>query len=233
VLGLVMAGLVVVRLQGVGSALAWGLVLLGLLAVVPLVRVERELAEPLIDVRLLASPGQWPIQLTAFLFGMSVLGAQIPLSTFARTDPAQTGYGLGADAGFVSTLIGLYVVALLVGALLLPVAARVLGPRGALVRRVRARGRRLRALAALPRHHGPGPAQHGRRRPRIGPAGGGASCSGGRSSARRPHRFRHRHDQRDEDRRRRDRLCRLRDIAGLHRKHRRPDRGGRLARGLL
>ena len=133
VLGLVMAGLVVVRLQGAGSALAWGLVLLGLLAVVPLVRVESSLAEPLIDVRLLARPGQWPVQLTAFLFGMSVLGAQIPLSTFARTDPAVTGYGLGADASFVSTLIGLYVVSLLVGALLLALAARLLGPTGALV----------------------------------------------------------------------------------------------------
>ena len=133
VLGLVMAGLVVVRLQGVGSVLAWGLVVLGLLAVVPLVRVERELAEPLIDVRLLASPAQWPIQLTAFLFGMSVLGAQIPLSTFARTDPDVAGYGLGADASFVSTLLGLYVVCILIGALLLPWTARLLGPRGALV----------------------------------------------------------------------------------------------------
>jgi hypothetical protein len=133
VLGLVMAGLVVVRLQGAGSALAWGLVLLGLAAVVPLVRVERELAEPLVDVRLLASAGQWPIQLTAFLFGMSVLGAQIPLSTFARTDPDVAGYGLGADASFVSALLGLYVVCILLGALLLPAAARLLGPRGALV----------------------------------------------------------------------------------------------------
>ena len=56
------------------------------------------------------------MQLTAFLFGMSVLGAQIPLSTFARTDPDVAGYGLGADASFVSTLIGVYVVFLAVGA---------------------------------------------------------------------------------------------------------------------
>ena len=32
-------------------------------------------------------------------------GAQIPLSTFARTDPAEVGFGLGADASFVSLLI--------------------------------------------------------------------------------------------------------------------------------
>ena len=133
VLGLVMAGLIVVRLQGADSLLAWTLVALGLLAIVPLVRVENAQPEPLVDVRLLASAGQWPVQVTAFLFGMSVLGAQIPLSTFARTDPAVAGYGLGADASFVSTLIGLYVVSLVVGALLLPLAARVLGPTGALV----------------------------------------------------------------------------------------------------
>ena len=133
VLGLIMAGLVVVRLQGPGSPLAWSLVLLGLVAVVPLVRIEAATPEPLIDVRLLASPGQWPLQLTAMLFGVSVLGAQIPLSTFARSDPAVTGYGLGADAAFVSTLIGLYVVSLMVGALSLPLASRVLGARGALV----------------------------------------------------------------------------------------------------
>ena len=73
------------------------------------------------------------MQLTAFLFGMSVLGAQIPLSTFARTDPEVAGYGLGADASFVSTLIGVYVVFLAVGAFTLPLTTRLLGPRGALI----------------------------------------------------------------------------------------------------
>jgi MFS family permease len=131
--GLVMAGLVVVRVDGAGSVLAWALVLLGLLTLVPFGRYELARDEPLIDVRLLGMPGQWPVQLTAFLFGMSVLGAQIPLSTFARTDPDVAGYGLGADAGFVSTLIGVYVVFLAVGAFTLPLTTRWLGARGALV----------------------------------------------------------------------------------------------------
>ena len=96
----------------------------------PFVRYENAQAEPLVDVRLMAQPGQWPVQLTAFLFGMSVLGAQIPLSTFARTDPDVAGFGLGADAAFVSTLIGVYVVFLAIGALTLPLTARLLGPRG-------------------------------------------------------------------------------------------------------
>ena len=105
--------------------LPWLVLVVGVLSLWPFARFELGLEEPLIDVRLMASPAQWPVQLTAFLFGMSVLGAQIPLSTFARTDPDEAGYGLGASAGFVSTLIGVYVLALVAGALLLPVVGRV------------------------------------------------------------------------------------------------------------
>ncbi len=133
VLGLVMGGLVALRLAGPASVLPWLLILAGLLALVPFWRFEAARDDPVIDVRLLATAGQWPVQLTAFLFGISVLGAQIPLSTFARTDPDVVGYGLGADASFVSTLIGVYVVLLAVGAFTLPLTTRLLGERGALV----------------------------------------------------------------------------------------------------
>lgn len=133
VLGLVMGGLIAVRLTGPGSFLPWLLIVAGLAALLPFVRYENSRPDPLIDVRLMAQRAQWPVQLTAFLFGMSVLGAQIPLSTFARTDPAAAGYGLGADASFVSTLIGVYVVFLAIGALTLPLTARLFGARGALV----------------------------------------------------------------------------------------------------
>jgi MFS family permease len=132
-IGLVMGGLICIRVQGPDSVLAWLLVLAGLAVLVPFARYEAAQPEPMVDVRLLATPGQWPVQLTAFLFGMSVLGAQIPLSTFARTDPDTAGYGLGADAAFVSTLIGVYVVFLAIGAFTLPLTSRALGPRGALV----------------------------------------------------------------------------------------------------
>jgi MFS family permease len=132
-LGLVMAGLVVIRLDGPASVPAWLLILAGVATFVPFTRHEDARPDPIVDVRLLRSPGQWPVQLTAFLFGMSVLGAQIPLSTFARTDPAVAGYGLGADASFVSTLVGLYVVFLAIGAFTLPVTSRLVGPRNALV----------------------------------------------------------------------------------------------------
>ncbi|MCW2756888.1 MAG: major facilitator superfamily 1 [Nocardioidaceae bacterium] len=127
-----MGGLVLIRLDGPGSLVAWLVIVLGLVAFVPFVRYERAHPDPLVDVRLLATSGQWPVQLTAFLFGMSVLGAQIPLSTYAQTDRS-VGYGLGADSGFVSTLIGLYVISLVVGALSLPWASKRVGPRNALL----------------------------------------------------------------------------------------------------
>ena len=133
VLGLVMGGLIAIRLTGPGSLLPWLLIVAGLAALLPFVRYENSRPDPLIDVRLLSRRAQWPVQLTAFLFGMSVLGAQIPLSTFARTDPAEAGFGLGADAAFVSTLIGVYVVFLAIGALTLPLTARLFGARGSLV----------------------------------------------------------------------------------------------------
>jgi MFS family permease len=132
-IGLVMGGLIAIRVQGPGSVLAWVLVLAGLVTLVPFARYENRHADPMVDVRLLRTPGQWPVQLTAFLFGMSVLGAQIPLSTFARTDPDTAGHGLGADASFVSALIAVYVVFLAIGAFTLPLTSRLLGPRGALV----------------------------------------------------------------------------------------------------
>ncbi len=130
---LVMTGLIVMRLRGAASGWAWLSVLAGLAALIPFVRIEARTREPLVDVHLLRSPRQWPVQTASFLFGMSVLGAQIPLSTFARTDPGTTGYGLGASASFVSVLVGAYVLTMLVGALGMPYAARVLTPRGGLV----------------------------------------------------------------------------------------------------
>lgn len=128
-----MAGLSLVRLVGVGSIWTWLLLLAAFGLLVPFVRHSLRVEEPLVDVRMLAAPAQWPVQLTATLFGVSVLGAQVPLSTFARTDPSAVGYGLGLTAGTVSYIIGAYVLSLAIGALLLPVVSRLLSPRLALV----------------------------------------------------------------------------------------------------
>lgn len=131
-LALVMAGLIAIRLEGPASPVAWLLVVAGLLLLVPLARHSSQLEEPLVDVRLLASPQQWPLQLTAFLFGFSVLGAQIPLSTFAQT-PKELGYGLGVDSQQVSYLIAVYVLSMAAGAFSLPLWSRWFGARNALV----------------------------------------------------------------------------------------------------
>ena len=113
-----MAGLSLVRIAGITSPWTW-LALLGAFALlVPFVRHELRVDEPLVDIRMLVAPAQWPVQVTAALFGVSVLGAQVPLSTFARTDPDAVGYGLGLSAGTVSLIIGAYVLSMAVGYLL-------------------------------------------------------------------------------------------------------------------
>ena len=85
--------------------------------------------DPLIDVRMFRSPALGPVFLTAGLFGVSVLGAQAPLSTFARTDPEVYGYGLGTAGFATSLIIGIYLIAMIIGALLFPLIARLTAPR--------------------------------------------------------------------------------------------------------
>ncbi|MCW2739378.1 MFS transporter [Nocardioides sp.] len=126
-LGVLMGGLVMLRLDGAGSALGWLIVVASFVAFAVFWRFELNHPEPIVDVRLLSSPAQWPVQVTAFLFGIPVLGGQIPLSTYAQADPTERGYGLGADPAFISTLIGLYVVTLAIGAFTLPLTTRLLG----------------------------------------------------------------------------------------------------------
>ncbi|WP_235997127.1 MFS transporter [Aestuariimicrobium ganziense] len=126
-LGLLMAGLVLLRLWGAGALAGWGLIVVALVVFGVFVRFELRHPEPVVDMRLFGSSKQWPVQLTAFLFGVPVLGGQIPLSTFAQADPAARGYGLGVEPAFVSTLIGLYVITLAVGAFTLPLTTRLLG----------------------------------------------------------------------------------------------------------
>jgi predicted MFS family arabinose efflux permease len=116
VLLVITGGLTFVRVNGAGELWPWLLTALGLLLVVPFVRYELRREDPLVDFRVLRSPSMWPVQLTAGLFGVSVLGAQGPLSTYARTDPEVYGYGLGLSTSEVSIVIGGYVVSMLLGA---------------------------------------------------------------------------------------------------------------------
>ncbi|MEJ6489004.1 MFS transporter [Leucobacter sp. USCH14] len=125
-------GLGLLRVQGPTHLLPWAVVVLGLLLFVPFAHWELRHPDPLIDVRLFRSPALAPVFVTAALFGMSVLGAQAPLSTFIRTDPTTAGYGLGIGGFPTSLVIGMYLIAMVAGALLYPLASRVFSPRGAL-----------------------------------------------------------------------------------------------------
>lgn len=126
-------GLSLLRLGGAGDVTAWLVIGAGLLLLVPFALWELRRADPLIDVRMFRNPALWPVFLTAGLFGVSVLGAQAPLSTFARTDPGVHGYGLGTAGFTTSLLIGFYLIAMIAGALLFPLLARRITPRRSLV----------------------------------------------------------------------------------------------------
>ena len=123
-------GLSLLRLEGgLVNPWSWTVVALGILLVVPFALWELRHEDPLIDVRMFRSPALGPVFLTAGLFGVSVLGAQAPLSTFARTDPAVYGYGLGTSGFATSLIIGIYLIAMITGALLFPLIARLTAPR--------------------------------------------------------------------------------------------------------
>lgn len=128
-----MAGLMLVRTLGLASVWVWLLLAVGLGLAVPFVRTELAAREPLVNLRILSLAPQWPIQITAFLFGMSILGAQIPLSTFARTNADLYGFGLSLTASKTSLIIGGYVLSLAVGALIYPRVGRRYGTRAAMV----------------------------------------------------------------------------------------------------
>lgn len=132
-LAAIMGGLSVLRVLGLAAWQPWAFVALGLALLAAFIRVELRAQDPVVDMRVIADRRQWPIQATAFFFGMSVLGAQAPLSTFARTDPAATGHGLGLSSSQTSYIIGAYVLSLAIGALCLSPLTKRLPLRDALI----------------------------------------------------------------------------------------------------
>jgi MFS family permease len=129
---LITSGLTFLRINGPGTWWPWLIIVVGVLVFIPWGRFELRRPDPAIDLRMLGRPSMWPVQLTAGLVGVSLLGAQAPLSTFAGTDPAD-GYGLGLEAAEISTIIGAYLVSMIVGALLFPRVSGWTSPRVALI----------------------------------------------------------------------------------------------------
>lgn len=110
----------------------WAVIALGVVLLIPFGRWVLGREDPAIDLRVMRKPEMWPVQLTAGLVGVSLLGAQTPLATYAGTDPA-LGYGLGMSAGGRSILIGVYLLSLIVGATALAVLSRRIRPRVLLI----------------------------------------------------------------------------------------------------
>jgi MFS family permease len=129
---LITSGLTFLRLDGLGAWWVYIVIAAGLLVFVPFGFYELRHEDPAIDLRVLRQPNMWPVQLTAGLIGISLLGAQAPLSAYAGTDPAN-GYGLGLDSGDRSTLIGVYLISMIGGALLFPLVSGWFSPRVALI----------------------------------------------------------------------------------------------------
>ncbi|MET0736076.1 MAG: MFS transporter [Microbacterium sp.] len=135
---LVTGALVYMRMIGelsLGAGAWWWVVLLlaaGIGVFVWFVFYELRQDDPAIDIRVLRRPEMWPVQATAFLVGISLLGAQGPLSTYAGTD-SSLGYGLGLDATARSNIIGVYLVSLIIGAVLFAVTSRRANPRVILI----------------------------------------------------------------------------------------------------
>lgn len=120
---------------GLGDGAWWavsGLLAAGAVVLVWFVLFELRQQDPAIDIRVLRRPDMWPVQATAFLIGISLLGAQGPLSTYAGTDPS-LGYGLGLDATERSNIIGVYLVSLIVGAIVFALTSRRASPRIVLI----------------------------------------------------------------------------------------------------
>ena len=129
---LITSGLTFLRLNGLQAWWVYILIVAGIAVFIPFARYELKQKDPAIDLRVLKQPNMWPVQLTAFLIGISLLGAQAPLSAYAGTDPSN-GYGLGLDSSDRSTLIGVYLISMIGGALLFPVISKRTSPRIALI----------------------------------------------------------------------------------------------------
>ena len=129
---LITSGLTFLRLNGLEAWWVYLLIAAGIATFIPFTRYELQQKDPAIDLRVLRQPNMWPVQLTAFLIGISLLGAQAPISAYAGTDPAN-GYGLGLDSTDRSTLIGVYLISMIGGALLFPLVSRWRSPRVALI----------------------------------------------------------------------------------------------------
>ncbi len=129
---LITGGLAFLRIAGPGAWWVYVMMAVGVLVFIPWTRFELRQKDPAIDIRVFRQPNMWPVQVTAGLVGISLLGAQTPLATFAGANP-KSGAGLGLDATGISIVVGVYLISLIVGAVLFPFLSNWTSPRVALI----------------------------------------------------------------------------------------------------
>jgi len=129
---LITGGLAFLRMAGPGAWWVYAMMAAGVLVFVPWTLFELRQKDPAVDIRVFRLPTMWPVQVTAGLIGISILGAQTPLATFAGADP-KSGAGLGLSSGGISVVVGLYLISLIIGALLFPLLSNLTSPRVALI----------------------------------------------------------------------------------------------------
>jgi len=129
---LITGGLAFLRMAGPGAWWVYAMMAAGVLVFVPWTLFELRQKDPAVDIRVFRQPTMWPVQVTAGLIGISILGAQTPLATFAGADP-KSGAGLGLSSGGISVVVGLYLISLIIGALLFPLLSNLTSPRVALI----------------------------------------------------------------------------------------------------
>jgi MFS family permease len=128
-------------LGGISNAATWGwtnpvtwLVILAGVALVALwVVVERRVAHPLIDLRVLTKGGVGLPIVIAFLFGAQLFGSQTASTVYLLSDPTTVGFGLGVSAGTVGIVSLVTALAAFVAATLGDRLATRIGTRPALV----------------------------------------------------------------------------------------------------
>lgn len=129
-LGLLMFGFTV--LSGSGLAAAWPLLGGSAVLLVAWAVVELRVADPLVDLRLLAGRSASAVTAIGFMYGFAAYGLFMALPLMLAA-PVESGYGMGADA----SQIGLYLVPLgLAGTAIAPFVGkltRVFGRRTVLV----------------------------------------------------------------------------------------------------
>ncbi|MDR0848510.1 MAG: MFS transporter [Propionibacteriaceae bacterium] len=119
ILVLIVGGLSVVKLLGLSSPVGWIVIGIALVLVYPFGRHQLRTDEPTLDLRLLRQREVWPFQAMSLLLGVGYTATQIPLITFASTDPASAGFGLAADTGDISIVMAVMILAISITAGLL------------------------------------------------------------------------------------------------------------------